>query len=32
VSGAVQRILAGAVLAWFLLTALHVRRKSFDGA
>jgi len=28
----VQRILAGAVLAWFLLTALHVRRKSFDGA
>ena len=31
VSGAVQRVLAGAVLAWFLLTALHVRRKSFDA-
>jgi len=29
-SGAVQRVLAGAVLAWFLVTALHVRRKSFD--
>lgn len=31
VSGAVQRVLAGAVLAWFLLTALYVRRKSFDA-
>jgi hypothetical protein len=29
-SGAIQRVLAGAVLAWFLVTALHVRRKSFD--
>ena len=32
-----QRVLAGAVLAWFLLTALHVRSKAFarswhDGA
>jgi hypothetical protein len=31
VSGGVQRLLAGAVLAWFLLTALHVRRKSFGA-
>jgi hypothetical protein len=29
-SGGIQRVLAGAVLAWFLVTALHVRRKSFD--
>ena len=28
-SGAVQRVLAGAVLAWFLLTALHLRKKAF---
>lgn len=28
-SGAVQRVLAGAVLAWILLTAIHVRRSSF---
>lgn len=30
-SGAVQRVLAGAVLAWFLLTATHVRRKAFGA-
>jgi len=30
-AGAVQRVLAGAVLAWFLLTALHVRRRSFSA-
>ena len=30
-SGAVQRLLAGAVLAWFLLTAAHVRRRSFGA-
>jgi len=30
-SGAVQRVLAGAVLAWFLLTATHVRRRSFSA-
>jgi uncharacterized protein DUF998 len=29
-SGGIQRVLAGAVLAWFLVTALHIRRKSFD--
>ncbi len=28
-SGAVQRVLAGAVLGWFLLVAVHVRRKAF---
>jgi hypothetical protein len=28
-SGAIQRILAGTVLAWFLLIALHVRKKEF---
>ena len=28
-SGAVQRMLAGAVLAWFLLTAFHLRSKAF---
>jgi hypothetical protein len=28
-SGAVQRLLAGTVLAWFLLTALHLRTKAF---
>ena len=28
-SGAVQRMLGGAVLAWFLLAATHVRRKAF---
>ena len=28
-SGAVQRVLAGSVLAWFLLTALHLRTKAF---
>lgn len=28
-SGAVQRVLAGAVLAWFLLAAVHVRRTAF---
>jgi hypothetical protein len=28
-SGAVQRLLAGSVLAWLLLTALHVRTKAF---
>ncbi len=31
-SGGVQRVLAGAVLAWFLLTALHVRRRRFGAA
>ena len=31
-SGAVQRILAGAVLAWILLTATHVRRSSFGAS
>jgi hypothetical protein len=30
-SGAVQRVLAGAVLAWILLTATHVRRSSFGA-
>ena len=30
-SGGVQRVLAGAVLAWFLLTAIHVRRKAFGA-
>lgn len=30
-SGAVQRVLAGSVLAWFLSTAIHVRRGSFAG-
>jgi hypothetical protein len=28
-SGAVQRVLAGSVLAWFLLTAIHLRSKAF---
>ena len=28
-SGAIQRLLAGAVLAWFVLTAMHLRRKAF---
>ena len=28
-SGAIQRVLAGTVLAWFLLIALHVRKKEF---
>jgi hypothetical protein len=31
-SGAVQRVLAGAVLAWVLLTALHVRTKAFRAS
>jgi Protein of unknown function (DUF998) len=31
-SGLVQRVLAGAVLAWILLTALHVRRRSFGAS
>jgi hypothetical protein len=31
-SGAVQRVLAGAVLGWFLLTATHVRRRSFGAS
>ena len=31
-SGAVQRVLAGAVLAWFLVTALHVRRRAFASS
>ena len=31
-SGAVQRVLAGAVLAWFLVTAVHVRRRSFGSS
>jgi hypothetical protein len=31
-SGAVQRVLAGAVLGWFLLTATHVRRRSFRAS
>jgi hypothetical protein len=31
-SGAVQRVLAGAVLAWFLMTAVHVRRRGFDSS
>lgn len=31
-SGAVQRVLAGAVLAWVLLTAIHVRRSSFGAS
>jgi hypothetical protein len=31
-SGAVQRVLAGSVLAWFLLTAIHVRRKAFGAS
>jgi hypothetical protein len=30
-SGAVQRVLAGAVLAWILLTATHVRRARFGA-
>ncbi len=30
-SGAVQRMLAGTVLAWVLLTAIHTRRTSFGG-
>jgi hypothetical protein len=29
-SGAIQRLLAGAVLAWFLLTAIHLRGKAFS--
>jgi drug/metabolite transporter (DMT)-like permease len=28
-SGGVQRLLAGSVLLWFLLTALHVRKRAF---
>jgi Protein of unknown function (DUF998) len=32
VSGAVQRLLAGAVLLWFLLVTVHVRRRSFGAA
>jgi uncharacterized membrane protein YjfL (UPF0719 family) len=31
-SGAMQRVLAGSVLAWFLLTAVHVRRKAFGAS
>jgi hypothetical protein len=31
-SGAVQRVLAGAVLAWVVLTATHVRRSSFGAS
>lgn len=31
-SGAVQRVLAGAVLAWILMTAVHVRRRSFAAS
>ena len=31
-SGAVQRLLAGAVLAWVLLTAVRVRRSSFGAS
>jgi hypothetical protein len=31
-SGAVQRILAGAVLAWMLLTAIQVRRSTFASS
>jgi Protein of unknown function (DUF998) len=31
-SGAVQRMLAGAVLGWFVLTATHVRRRSFGAS
>jgi hypothetical protein len=31
-SGAVQRVLAGAVLAWVILTATHVRRAGFDAS
>jgi hypothetical membrane protein len=31
-SGAVQRVLAGAVLAWVLLTVLHVRSKAFRAS
>lgn len=31
-SGAVQRLLAGAVLGWVLLTATHVRRRSFGAS
>ena len=31
-SGAVQRVLAGAVLAWFLVTAVHVRRRTFASS
>jgi hypothetical protein len=31
-SGLVQRVLAGAVLAWMVLTALHVRRRSFGAS
>jgi hypothetical protein len=30
-SGAVQRVLAGAVLAWVVLTTVHVRRSSFGA-
>ena len=29
-SGGIQRLLAGAVLAWFLLTAIHLRGKAFS--
>ena len=31
-SGLVQRVLAGAVLLWMLLTAIHVRRKAFSAS
>ena len=31
-SGGVQRLLGGSVLAWFLLTALHVRRRGFGAS
>ena len=31
-SGALQRLLAGTVLAWFLLTAIYLRGRSFAGA
>ena len=31
-AGGVQRVLAGTVLGWFLLTATHVRRRSFRAS
>ena len=30
-AGGVQRVLAGAVLVWLVLIAVHVRRASFDA-
>ena len=30
-AGGMQRLLAGAVLVWLVLVAIHVRRASFDA-